>query len=154
LGIYLDTSALAKFYRREIGTAIVERIINDSSGDSFISRLGLLEMHSVLAQKARVGEVSSSDSALVLQRFREDIRVRRFRVISLRVRHYEMAEQLVDAYGPTRGLRTLDSLHLAAALDLKAGELIDSIVVADKVLARVAVAEGLLAIDPEAGISD
>jgi predicted nucleic acid-binding protein len=112
-------------------------MISDSSGDCYISRLGLLKMHSVLAQKARAGEVSSSDSALVLQRFREDIRVRRFFVLALRVRHYEMAEKLVDAYGPTRGLRTLDSLHLAAALDLKAGELIDSIVVADKVLARV-----------------
>jgi predicted nucleic acid-binding protein len=109
-------------------------------------------MHSVLAQKARAGEVSSSDSALVLRRFREDIRMRRFRLVSLSVRHYEMAEKLIDAHGPTRGLRTLDSLHLAAALDLKAGELIDSIVVADKVLARVAVVEGLPAMDPEVGI--
>ena len=149
MGYYLDANALAKLYRPEIGTAIVERMINDSSGDCYISRLGLLEMHSVPAQKARAGEISSSDSALVLQRFREDVRV-----LALSVRHYETAEGFVDAYGPTHGLRTLDSLHLAAAMDLKSGELIDSIVVADRALARVAVAEGLLAIDPEAEIPD
>lgn len=154
MGIYLDTSALAKLYRPEIGTAIVERIIDDSSGDCFILRLGVLEMHSVLAQKTRAEEISSSETALVLQRFRKDIRVRRFRVQALSVRHYEMAERLVDAYGPTHGLRTLDSLHLAGAMDLKAGKLINSIVVADKILARVAALEGLRAIDPETATPD
>jgi len=109
-------------------------------------------MRSVLARKTRAGEISSSETALVLQRFRKDIRVRRFRVQALRVRHYEMAEKLIDAYGPTQGLRTLDSLHLAGALDLKAGKLIDSIVVADRILARVAALEGLPAIDPEATV--
>jgi hypothetical protein len=108
-------------------------------------------MRSVLARKTRPGELSSSESTLVFQRFRKDIRVRRFRVQALRVRHYEMAEKLVEVYGPTHGLRTLDSLHLAGALDLQAGKLIDSIVVADKILARVAAMEGLLALDPEAG---
>jgi predicted nucleic acid-binding protein len=154
LGVYLDTSALAKLYRPEIGTAIVERIIDDSSGDCFISRLGVLEMRSVLARKTRAGELSSSESTLVFQRFRKDIRVRRFRVQALRVRHYEMAEKLVEVHGPNHGLRTLDSLHLAGALDLQAGKLIDSIVVADKILARVAALEGLLALDPEAGTPD
>lgn len=55
-------------------------------------------------------------------------------------------------YGPTHGLRTLDSLHLAAAMDLKAAKLINSMVVADKILAQVTILEGLLAIDPEAGV--
>ena len=68
--------------------------------------------------------------------------------------HYETAQKLVDTYGPSLGLRTLDSLHLAAAMILKAEELIDSVVVADKILARIAVVEGLLAIDPEIGSPD
>jgi hypothetical protein len=109
-------------------------------------------MRSVLARKTRAGEISSSESALVFQRFRKDIRVRRFRVQAVRVLPYEMAEKLIDVYGPTHGLRTVDSLHLAGAMDLKAGKLIDSIVVADKILARVAAPEGLPAIDPEASI--
>jgi len=100
LGICLDTSALAKLYRPEIGTAVVERMIDNSSGDCFISRLVVLEMHSVLSQKTRAGEIPSSDSALVLQRFRKDIRVRRFRVVALSARHYEIAEELVERVRP------------------------------------------------------
>jgi hypothetical protein len=103
----------------------------------------------VLAWKTRAGEISLPESALVLQRFRKDIRMRRFRVQALKVRHYETAEKLVEVYGPTQNLRTLDSLHLAGAMDLKEGKLIDTIVVADKVLARVATLEGLLVLDPE-----
>jgi hypothetical protein len=39
-------------------------------------------------------------------------------------------------------------------MDLKAGKLIESIVVADKILARVAGVARLLAIDPETGMLD
>jgi hypothetical protein len=59
-------------------------------------------------------------------------------VVSLSVGHYEKAEELVDSHGRPRSLPALYSLSVAAALDLKAAELIDSIVVANKVVARVA----------------
>ena len=96
----------------------------------------------MLARKTRATEISSFETAIVLQRFRKDIRMRRFRVQAVRVRHYEMAEKLIDTNGPIHGLRTLDSLHLAGALELRAGKLIESIVVADKILAQVAALEG------------
>jgi predicted nucleic acid-binding protein len=150
LGIYLDTSALAKLYHTENGSSKVEQLIRDSTGNCFVSRLGMLEMRSVLAQKTRAGEISPVASVAVLQRFRGDIRRRRFRVVSLRTRHYELAEHLVDVYGISSGLRALDSLHLAMALDLQQNRRIDSIIAADKVLCRVAPLERLPAINPEA----
>ena len=67
----------------------------------------------------------------------------------LRVRHYELAEHLVDVHGLSIGLRTLDSLHLAIALDLRQIKLIDSIIAGDKGLCRVAPLEQLVAINPE-----
>ena len=78
-------------------------------------------MRSAMAQRIRTGELSSSDATAVLRRFRSDIRLRRFKVVALTVRHYEMAEALLDTHGPANGLRTLDSLHLAVALSLQAG---------------------------------
>lgn len=107
-------------------------------------------MRSVLAQKTRAGEITSAASAAVLRRFRGDIRRRRFRVLPLGVRHYELAEHLIDVYGLSSGLRALDWLHLAVALDLRQNRLIDSIIAADKALCRVAPMEQLLAINPEA----
>jgi hypothetical protein len=106
-------------------------------------------MQSVLAQKIRIREISPDDSALVLRRFRADVRNRRFRVASLKAGHYQLAESLVISHGPSNGLRTLDSLHLALALDLHRGRRIHSIVAADRVLCKVAPLEGLVAIDPE-----
>jgi len=106
-------------------------------------------MRSALAQRTRAGEITPDDAASVLRRFRDDIRRRRFRVVALFSRHYENAESLVDQHGPSSGLRTLDSLHLSVALDLRREVLIHSIVAADKVLCRVASLEGLSAINPE-----
>ena len=67
----------------------------------------------------------------------------------MRIRHYELAEHLVDVHGLSNGLRTLDSLHLAIALGLRQIKVIDSIIAADKVLCRVAPLEQLVAINPE-----
>jgi hypothetical protein len=57
---------------------------------------------------------------------------------------------LLRSYGAVHGLRTLDALQLAGALDLYESQLIDSIVTADRVLCRVAPMEKLAALDPEA----
>jgi predicted nucleic acid-binding protein len=150
VAVFLDTSARAKLYHREIGTEIVERIVDGSPGQCFISRLGVLEMQSVLARKERADAISADESGLARRKFRWDLRRRQFRVVALRVRHYELAEALLGSYGAVHGLRTLDSLQLAGALDLYRNQLIDSMVTADQVLCRVAPREGLTALDPEA----
>ena len=150
MAVFLDTSALAKLYHREAGSEFVERIVDESAGACFISRLGVLEMHSVLALKERTGALMARESELVRRRFRGDVRRRRFRVVALRARHYEAAERLLGLYGAVHGLRTMDSLQLAGALDLYRSRVIDSIVAADRVLCRVAPMENLVALDPEA----
>ncbi|HVY93268.1 MAG TPA: type II toxin-antitoxin system VapC family toxin [Bryobacteraceae bacterium] len=146
--IYLDTSALAKLYHPEIGTSATEQLAMEAAGGCFVSRLGGVEMRSVLAQKVRSGHISAADSALALRRFRSDIRSRRFQVVSLRVRDYELAECLIESYGRSTGLRTLDSLHLAVALGLRRSGLVDSLVAADKILCDVALLEQLPVINP------
>jgi len=153
LGTYLDTSALARLCHSEIGTLKTEQLVLDSPRYCFVSRLGVLEMQSVLALKTRSGEISSAESLVALRRFRGDLRRRRFRLISLRVRHYEMAERLIETYGLSSRLRTLDSLHLAVALDLHRRGLIGYIVAADKALCQVSSLEQLPAIDPVAASS-
>ena len=40
MAVFPDTSALAKLYHHEIGTELVERIVDGSPGQCFISRLG------------------------------------------------------------------------------------------------------------------
>ena len=150
MAVFPDTSALAKLYHPEIGSDLVERVVQQSAGDCFVSRLGILEMHSVLGVKERTGAISPGESEAVRRKFRGDVRRRRFRIVALQSRHYEAAEALLRFHAAAHGLRTLDSLQLAAALDLNRSQLIDSIITADRVLCRVAQMEYLAVIDPEA----
>ena len=154
LATLLDTSALAKLYHREAGTEFVSRLLENHEGSAFLSRLGLLEMHSVLASKVRTGEMIAEESALLRRRFRSDVRSRRFRIVALRLRHYSQAEELLEKHGPSRGLRALDALQLAVALDLHRNGVIDSMITADKVLLRVAPIENIVVFNPESEVVD
>lgn len=55
--IFLDTSALAKYYRREPGSDFIERLFADVGAQRLISRLAMVEMESVFAAKVRTGEI-------------------------------------------------------------------------------------------------
>jgi predicted nucleic acid-binding protein len=148
LSTYLDTSALAKLYHQEAGSAFVEAILATNQ-PVFVSRLGVVEMHSVLSGKVRTKTLTQADSDLARQRFRSDVRKRRFRIIALRSRHYELADALIEAHGSASALRTLDSLQLAVALDLARNSLVAGFVTADKTLLKVGPLEKLTCIDPE-----
>lgn len=74
----------------------------------------------------------------------------RFRVVALRGRHYQLADSLIATHGAASGLRTLDSLQLALALDLARHGLIQTLVTADRVLLGVAGLEDLKVLNPEA----
>lgn len=77
LGVFLDTSAVAKLYHQEIGSEFTERIVEESAGACFISRLAVVEMHSVLALKERTGAILAGESEPICRRFRGDVRRRR-----------------------------------------------------------------------------
>ncbi len=79
MAVFLDTSALAKLYHLEVGSDVVDRM-RAQSGGGFISRLGLVEMHSVLALKVRTGHIEPVEAEILGRDFRADIARGRFRV--------------------------------------------------------------------------
>ena len=74
---YFDTSGVAKLYHAEIGSAVVEGLLAKSPR-VYLSRLGVLEMHSVLSGKVRTGALTQAAADKALQLFRSDVRRRRF----------------------------------------------------------------------------
>ena len=54
-GYFFDSSALAKHYHVEVGTAEVDRILQLPDTRHFIARLALVEIRSVFAGKVRTG---------------------------------------------------------------------------------------------------
>ena len=57
--LFLDTCALAKYYRREAGSDFVERLFANAGAQRVISRLAIVEMESAFATKIRTGEIDS-----------------------------------------------------------------------------------------------
>ena len=147
---FIDTSALAKHYHPERGSAEVDRLWNDSGRGLFVSRLSVLEMSSVFAGKVRAGVITSADLAALRRRLAADLtKSKRLTGVRLLVRHYQEADQLLTRHGLSRRLRTLDALQIAVALDLHRNVVIDRVVSADRDFLAVAAAEGIGTFDPE-----
>jgi len=68
--------------------------------------------------------------------------------LAIEPRHYRSAAKLLKLHGVSHGLRTLDALQLAVALDMLEASSISVILSADKRLCEVAEACGCPAIDP------
>ena len=79
----------------------------------------------------------------------KDLAARLFLAVKLNESHVDNARALVAKYGYARRMRTLDGLQLAVALDLRRRNLLDTFVVADKLLAEIAAFEGLVVENPE-----
>jgi predicted nucleic acid-binding protein len=150
-GHFWDTSALVKHYHPEPGTAKVDSLLQAQGFQQVLSRLGVTETFSVFAGKVRAGLVSQAEFDTLCRRFLADAKGKLFSVARLLVAHHKEAERLLRVYGakPGQGIRTLDALQLAVALDLRNKGVIETVISADARLLGVAQSEGFPVIDPE-----
>ena len=146
---FLDTSALAKLYREEVGTAFVDRIFSERTSQHVISRLTILEMESVFALKLRTGEIDQQAALLARRRLEADLGHSRLLVAAVNDDNFRDARQFLIKHGGAEALRTLDALQLSIALVLKQAGLVTLFVAADQRLCRVAALEGFAVINPE-----
>jgi predicted nucleic acid-binding protein len=148
-GAFVDTSALAKHYHIERGSAEMDRLWADADRSIFISRVGVVETVSVFAGKVRTGILSSAAFTALRKRFLSDVGQGRPKLVRLLVQHFKVADRFIRQHGLTNRLRTLDALQLAVALDLQSRGMIDTLVSSDQHLLNVAHAEGVAVFDPE-----
>ena len=149
-GYFLDTSAVAKLYHQETGSEYVDRIVKEPGSRSIISRLSIVELESVLAIKVRTGEINERDVEIARRCLRADLTQRRLLVgPPIHTGHYQSARILLARFGVAEGLRTLDALQLAMALDLKQTGQVTVMVTADQRLCRVASLAGCPAVNPQ-----
>src|SRR6266511_4975579 len=146
-GYFLDTSALAKHYHTEAGTAEVDKIFQTQGVQLVISRLAVVEIHSAFARKVRTGEITEPSFRLLASLFHADIAKRIIRVSRVKTQHFHQAAKLIEKHSLTKSLRTLDAIQLGIALDLL-GRGLDHFVSADENLCTIAQSEGLTVISP------
>ncbi|MGH7964510.1 MAG: type II toxin-antitoxin system VapC family toxin [Candidatus Binatia bacterium] len=145
----VDTSALVKYDHPEIGSPRVITIVDNPDNIFFISRVGLVEIHSALARKVRMGELQGPAFQQSLRRFYADLRGRKFRLLRSSPLHERQAIRLLVQQGLTLSLRTLDAFQLAIALWLRDQQQLDHFLCADTDLCNAAQQEGLSVINPE-----
>jgi hypothetical protein len=148
-GSFVDSSALAKHYHVEPGSAQVDHMWADFGRKLFISRVGVVEAVSVFAGKVRGGILSPSAFTVLRKRFLSDVGQGRPKLVRMLVQHFKDAERLIREHGLARRLRTLDALQLAVALDLQGRGMVDLVVSSDQHLLGVARSEGIPVFDPE-----
>ncbi|MBW6518126.1 MAG: type II toxin-antitoxin system VapC family toxin [ANME-2 cluster archaeon] len=113
---FLDTSSLIKLYHTEVGSDFVMNALSHDIREIFLSELAILEFRSALWKKMREKEIMENTAIEVIKCFQND--GDNFHWIMLQSDIVESASYLLMKYG-NRGLRTLDSLQLAAALTLR-----------------------------------
>jgi len=114
--VYLDTSALAKWYLNEVGSDVFVDWIKGQS-DVHISSLTVTEMRCLLARRKRMGEISAELEQQIFAVFTEDIERGYLIRHPLLDQHAQAAIGLMEQL-PQHALRTLDAMHLAIARDI------------------------------------
>ena len=149
MNYFFDSSALIKLYHPELGSQQIAAMFGGPDRRIIVSRLAGVELHSALALKTRTGHLDRERSAALRIRFLNDVASGAIALVALSEFHYAAAERLIVRYGDRQGLRTLDALQLAVALEVKDHVGLVALVAADKVLCEVAALEGLAVLNPE-----
>ncbi|MBI5653518.1 MAG: type II toxin-antitoxin system VapC family toxin [Chloroflexi bacterium] len=138
---FLDTSALVKQYRQELGTARVQALFDDDTNALSISELSLVELTSAFVRLGNQNEITQETMNEALGKFDADTE-NRFTVIELRGDLIRQARALVAQHK----LRALDALQLASVLAVQSES--PTFVSADERLIQAAQANGLNTLNP------
>jgi predicted nucleic acid-binding protein len=86
----------------------------------WITPLNRAEVANAIHRYVFRGAISSTDALAAWTHFEQDRANGIWTEINLPIRLWDTSIDLARRYGPTLGVRTLDSLHVACALELKA----------------------------------
>jgi predicted nucleic acid-binding protein len=135
--VYLDTSALAKWYINEDGSEQVEEYLRHTC-PVHISLLTIVEMRSLTAGRGRQAGLDAETQARVIATFDGDVAGGHLVLLPHTAESFLLAESLLGSH-PELPLRTLDALHLGVMRSAGVGTL----ATADRVMARAAATLGM-----------
>jgi len=119
---YADSGFIVSLYRPSEGLSReARRAIKLSSGPVMLSPLSLLEIRNALNLAIRRGEMGEREREAVLADIRRQLDAGFFRMAEASQSEiFAKAGELSDRHTPTLGTRSLDLMHVAAAMLCKA----------------------------------
>jgi predicted nucleic acid-binding protein len=118
LTVYADTSFLVSLYLDDQHSPKARGRILTSS--VWLTPFHLAEWAHAISQHVFHGEISPSESVRITRQIENDRSAHVWVEVELPENVFEICADLTRRYGPKLGVRTLDSLHVACALELKA----------------------------------
>jgi predicted nucleic acid-binding protein len=136
--IYIDTSFLAAAYVVDLHTPVVLGRLA-ARPEILITDFNRSEAANAVFRQAFLGKLSLAEVIRAWKTFESDCASGVWKSMVFPAKAWETCSDLARRYGPTLGVRTLDSLHVACALELNA----DRFWTFDERQARLAEAAGL-----------
>jgi uncharacterized protein len=149
--LFFDTSALVKRYHHEKGTEAVD-VAFTQEGIRIISDVSVIEFFSAFARKVRTGEITKEDFHVTIKEFAEDILSGIIQLEQLGENEKRTAATLIEKYGLSENLRTLDSMQMAVIAKL-GSDYIDCVYCADLPLILILKQEGFVVLNPDQDVA-
>jgi predicted nucleic acid-binding protein len=110
--LFLDTSALAKLFVPEAGTAELNAMLSQPDVEIWVSELARLEFHSLVWRRCREGSLDAAQVTSLLAEL--DQQLDAWQVIELTPTVLSTARELLATHAAQHALRTLDAIQLAS----------------------------------------
>ena len=135
----VDASFLFSLYVLDVNSAAASAKMKRAALPLLLTDVGKIEILNAVGLRLFRKELRPAEAMKVQGLFREDIEQGVVQIVPLPAAAYRQAEQIARAHTPLLGTRTLDVLHVAGALVLKA----DAFYTLDKKQASLAATLGL-----------
>lgn len=140
MNTYADTGFVVTLYKEEATSASAAALMASQTAGVGLSQLGELELRNALHMAVFRGELGANEAAPMQSLFQEDVANGIFIITPVPASTlFAKAMELADRHSSGLGTRSLDLLHVAAALLLKA----DIFLSFDEHQRQAAKAEGL-----------
>lgn len=127
MNCYFDTGLLLKLYTAEAESPSVQRFVLDRAEALRITDLHYAECVSALRLKQFRGECTSDEATRALGLVTDDLRAGVLQMVAVEwTPVWGRCRSLAETHAARTGCRTLDTLHVASALELGAREFITS----------------------------
>jgi predicted nucleic acid-binding protein len=121
--VYLDSSLVVSLYGIDANSAAAQTAIQQCSDVPVITNLCQIEVLNAFGLQAFRKQVSLQRSAFSIRNFDEDLQAGIFRLKPLPESAFPRARQVSIQFTAQIGIRAVDLLHVAAALELGADTL-------------------------------
>jgi len=121
--IYLDTSVLFSLYFRDSNSSLARSQVANATAPLVITPMCEVEAINAFGQRVFRREMTAANMAIAVRDLQTDIRSGVFDLRPLTEPAFARAKALAQTVTPSVGVRAIDLLHVAAALELGASRL-------------------------------